>query len=138
MRDRMRIHKINPSCASCHAMFDPIGYALENFDAVGQWRTMEAGAPIDASGTLADGTRFVGPAGLRTALLTYRDAYYTALTQSLLVYALNRGKAGQVYDYEMPAVRAIVRSAGTSGYRWSTLIAGIAASTPFQMKQVVP
>jgi hypothetical protein len=138
MRDRMRIHKINPSCANCHALFDPIGFALENFDAMGEWRTTDGGAPIDASGTFADGARFNGPAELRTRLTVYREAYYLSLTQHLLAYALNRGKAGQVYDYEMPTVRAIVRRAADTGYGWSTIFAGIAASTPFQMKNVVP
>ena len=83
-------------------MFDPLGLALENFDATGAWRTMEGGSPIDASGTFVDGTRFDGPAGLRAGLLMYRDAYYTSLTQQLVAYALHRkGRAGQVYDYEM-------------------------------------
>ena len=106
MRDRMRAHKVNPSCASCHSMFDPLGLALENFDATGGWRTTDGGSPIDASGTFIDGTPFDGPSGLRAGLLKYRDAYYTSLTRQLCAHALNRkGKAGQVYDYEMPAVR---------------------------------
>ena len=103
------------------------------------WRTTDGGSPIDASGTFIDGTRFNGPAELRAGLLKYRDAYYTGVTQQLLAYALNRkGKAGRVYDYEMPAVRKIVRDASTNGYRWSSILAGIAASAPFQMKNVVP
>ncbi len=139
MRDRMMAHKTNPSCANCHAMFDPLGLALENFDATGGWRITDGGSPIDASGTFIDGTRFNGPAELRAGLLKYRDAYYTGVTQQLLAYALNRkGKAGRVYDYEMPAVRKIVRDASTNGYRWSSILAGIGASAPFQMKHVVP
>ena len=139
LRDRMLAHKVNPSCASCHSMFDPLGMALENFDAAGAWRTTDGGVPIDASGTFMDGTRFDGPAELRASLLKYRDAYYTSLTQHLLAHALNRnGKAGQVYDYEMPAVRKIVRDAAASGYRWSSILAGIGASAPFQMKHLVP
>jgi hypothetical protein len=139
IRDRMLAHKVNPSCASCHTMFDPLGLALENFDAIGGWRTTDGGAPIDASGTFVDGTPFDGPAGLRAGLLKYRDAYYTSLTQHLLSYALNRnGKAGQVYDYEMSAVRKIVDDAAAGGYRWSSILAGIAASAPFQMKHPVP
>ena len=139
MRDRMMAHKTNPSCANCHAMFDPLGLALENFDATGGWRITDGGSPIDASGTFIDGTRFNGPAELRAGLLKYRDAYYTGVTQQLLAYALNRkGKAGRVYDYEMPAVRKIVRDASTNGYRWSSILAGIGASAPFQMKNVVP
>jgi Protein of unknown function (DUF1592)/Protein of unknown function (DUF1588)/Protein of unknown function (DUF1585) len=139
MRDRMLAHKVNPSCASCHSMFDPLGLALENLDATGGWRTTDGGSPIDASGTFIDGTPFDGPSGLRAGLLKYRDAYYTSLTQQLLAHALNRqGKAGQVYDYEMSAVRKIVRDAAASGYRWSSILAGIGASAPFQMKHLVP
>jgi uncharacterized protein DUF1585 len=100
---------------------------------------MDGGAPIDASGTFIDGTPFDGPAGLRAGLLKYRDAYYTSLTQHLLAFALNRsGKPGQVYDYEMSAVRKIVGDAAASGYRWSSFLAGIVASAPFQMKHLVP
>jgi hypothetical protein len=139
MRDRMLAHKVNPSCASCHSMFDPLGQALENLDATGGWRTTDGGSPIDASGTFIDGTAFDGPSGLRAGLLKYRDAYYTSLTQQLLAHALNRqGKAGQVYDYEMSAVRKIVRDAAASGYRWSSILTGIGASAPFQMKHLVP
>ena len=139
MRDRMMAHKVNPSCATCHAIFDPLGLALENFDATGRWRITDGGSPIDASGTFMDGTRFNGPAEFRAGLLKYRDAYYTGVTQQLLAYALNRkGKAGRVYDYEMPAVRKIVRDASTDGYRWSSIVTGLAASEPFQMKNLVP
>jgi hypothetical protein len=139
MRDRMRAHKANPSCASCHAMFDPLGLALENFDAVGEWRTSDAGSPIEPSGTFIDGTPFNGPAELRAGLATYSEAYYTNVTRRLLAHALGRGgRADQVYDYEMPAVRAIVRVAAASGYRWSSILAGIAASAPFQARHIVP
>ena len=123
MRDRIRAHKVNPSCASCHAMFDPLGLALENFDVVGAWRTTDGGVPIDASGTFIDGSRFNGPAELRSGLLKYREAYYTSLTQHLLAYALNRtGKGGRVYDYEMSAVRRIVREASANDHRWSSML----------------
>jgi hypothetical protein len=139
MRDRMMAHKTNPSCANCHALFDPLGLALENFDATGGWRTTDGGTPIDASGTFIDRTRFNGPAELRAGLLKYRDSYYTGVTQQLLAYALNRkGNGGRVYDYEMPAVRKIVRDASAHGHSWSSLLAGISASVPFQMKNVVP
>ena len=139
MRDRLRTHKLVPSCASCHAMFDPLGLALENFDAIGAWRATDDGVAIDASGQLADGTRFDGPAQLRAALLKYRDAYYTNVTTRLLAYALRRDVAGgRVYDYEMPAVRAIVRDAARNHDRWSSILGGIVASAPFQMKQRVP
>jgi hypothetical protein len=139
MRDRMMAHKTNPSCASCHSLFDPLGLALENFDGAGGWRATDGGSPIDVSGAFMDGTRFDGPAGLRAGLLKFRDSYYTGVTQQLLAYALNRrSKTGRVYDYEMPAVRKIVRDASVHGYRWSSLLAGIAASAPFQTKTVVP
>ena len=138
MRGRMTAHRTNPRCASCHAMFDPLGFALENFDATGRWRTTDGGLPIDASGRFTDGTRFSGPIELREGLLKRRDVYYTNVTQQLLAYALRRQKAGRVYDYEMPAVRQIVRDASADGYRWSSLIAGIAASGPFQAKEVIP
>jgi hypothetical protein len=137
MRERMDEHKLNPACGSCHSLFDPLGFALENFDPTGAWRTMDGGAAIDASGTFVDGTRFDGPEGLRAELLKYREAYYTSVTEQLLAYALHR-QSGQVYPYEMPAVRTIVRNAATTGDRWSSLLAGIAASAPFQLKHPVP
>jgi tetratricopeptide (TPR) repeat protein len=139
MRERMRLHRVNPSCGNCHALFDPLGLALENFDATGRWRTLDAGAPIDSSGSFVDGTRFSGPAQLRAGLLRFRDAYYTSVTQQLLAYALNRkGRSGRVHDFEMPAVRKIVRDASKNGFSWSSLIAGIVESAPFQMKTIVP
>jgi hypothetical protein len=139
MRDRLTAHKVNPSCANCHAPFDPLGLALENFDGLGQWRTTDGGTPIDASGAFIDGTRFNGPAELRAGLLKYSDAYYANVTQRLLAHALNRkGRAGRLYDYEMPSVRAIVRSAAAKDYRWSSIISGVIASAPFQMKNLVP
>ena len=139
LRDRMIAHRTHPSCASCHVIFDPFGLALENFDAVGRWRTSDGGAPIDASGSFADGTRFSGPAELRAVLLKRRDAYYSNVTEQLLSYALNRkGRSGRMYAYEMPAVRTIVRDASDGGYRWSSILAGITASEPFQKKTIVP
>jgi len=139
MRDRLAAHKVNASCANCHASFDPLGLALENFDAAGQWRLAEGGAVIDASGAFIDGTLFDGPAGLRAGLLKYSDAYYANVTQQLLAFALNRkGRAGRLYDYEMPAVRAIVRSAAAKDYRWSSIISGVVTSAPFRMKNLVP
>lgn len=139
MRDRMIAHRTHPSCASCHVIFDPYGLALENFDAIGRWRTTDGGAPINATGSVPDGTRFNGPVELRAVLLKKRDAYYINVTEQLLSYALKRkGRSGRVYPYEMPAVRRIVRDAAHDGYRWSSILAGIAASEAFQMKTIVP
>lgn len=139
MRVRMEEHRTNPACMACHMSFEPIGLALENFNQAGQWRNTDGGAPIDASGTLVDGTRFNGPAELRATLLKYRDAYYSSITQKMLGYAVGReGRAWRVYDYEMPSVRAIVREAAAHDYRWSSIVLAIVKSTPFQMKSVVP
>ena len=139
MRDRLIAHRTHPSCASCHVIFDPYGHALENFDAVGRWRTTDGGAPIEASGSFVDGTKFTGPAELRAGLLKRRDVYYTNVTEQLLSYALQRkGRSGRVYTYEMPAVQKIVREASDEGYRWSSILAGITTSEPFQMKTMVP
>jgi hypothetical protein len=139
LRDRMTAHRTHPACASCHALFDPLGMALEHFDATGAWRTTDGGAPIDASGAFIDGTHFNGPAEFRAGLLRYRDAYYAGVTRLLLAHALNRkGPGGRVYDYEMPAVRKIVRDAAAKDYRWSSILSGIVASAPFQVKTVVP
>ena len=139
MRDRLTMHKVNASCVNCHANFDPLGLALENFDAVGQWRNTDSGEPINASGTFIDGSRFQGPAELREGLLGYSDAYYSNVTQQLLAYSLKRkGRAGRLYDHEMPSVRAIVRSAAAKDYRWSSIVSGVITSAPFRMKNVVP
>jgi hypothetical protein len=111
---------------------DPIGFALENYDAVGRWRGEDAGAPIDASGTLPDGTRFQGPAGLTQLLLTkYRDDFVRTATEKLLTYALGRGV--EYYDY--PTIRSINRDAARDNYRISSWILAIVTSTPFQMRR---
>jgi hypothetical protein len=130
VRERMEQHRKNPVCASCHARMDPLGFALENFDAIGRWRdTSEAGTAIDASGTLPDGTNFDGPVEFRQALLNHGDEFATTVTEKLLTYALGRG----LESYDAPAVRTIRREAAPSDYRWSSLILGIVKSTPFQM-----
>ena len=131
MRQRMQAHQSNPVCASCHAGMDPIGFALENFDAVGKWRTSEGGAPIDASGTLPDGTQFEGPAGLRKVLLSRPQQFVQTATEKLFTYALGR----ELEYYDAPTVRKILREAAPGGYRWSSLILGIIKSTPFQMRR---
>ena len=134
MRERMEAHRANPVCASCHTRMDPLGFALEHFDAVGKWREAEGDVPVDASGTLPDGTTFDGLAGLRGVLLDRSDEFVTTVTEKLLTYALGRG----VEYYDRPAIRAIVREAASSDYRWSSLILGVARSVPFQMRRSEP
>jgi hypothetical protein len=124
-------HRTNPACAICHNRMDPIGFGLENFDAVGKWRDLDAGAPIDASGVLPDGSKFQGPAELQQALLSRPERIANAVTEKLLMYALGR----TLEYYDAPAVRTIVREAASSEYRWSSLILGIIESTPFQMRR---
>jgi hypothetical protein len=130
MRERMEQHRKNPVCAACHARIDPLGFAMDNFDAVGQWRTEQGEAPIDASGSL-DGTKFNGIAELRLLLLQHQDQFVQTVTQKLLTYALGRGTD----YYDMPTVRGIVRRSGPDDYRWSSVILGIVESTPFQMRR---
>jgi hypothetical protein len=130
MRERIAEHRKSPTCASCHNMMDPLGLALENFDGIGKWRTLdESGAPIDASGMMPDGTRFDGPAALKRALLG-SDRFITTLTEKLMTYALGRG----VEYYDAPAIRAIVRESAGSEYRMSSLIRGVVQSEPFRMR----
>jgi len=131
IRERLAEHRGNPSCASCHALMDPLGFALENFNAVGVWRTIdETGAAIDASGTLPDGTAFQGIGEFRAALEN-SDLFVMTLAEKLLTYGLGRG----VEAYDQPAVRAIVRDAAASDYRFSTLITGVVQSPPFQLRR---
>ncbi len=135
MRERMEEHRRNPVCAACHALMDPVGLSLENFDAIGRWRALTAGlAPIDASGGLPDGTTFDGVAGLRQAILDRSDQFVRTLADKLLTYAL--GRATEHYD--APAVRAVERAAAAGGYRFSDLVLGIVRSTPFQMRRPDP
>jgi hypothetical protein len=132
MRERMEQHRANPVCASCHRVMDPLGFALENFDGTGRWRTIDSNTPIDASGMLPDGTAFRGPAELRAVLLQKRrDQFLSTITERLLTYALGRG----VEYYDLPAVRQILREAAASEYRLSSLLFGITRSTPFQMRR---
>jgi hypothetical protein len=139
MRGRMLAHETNPACSNCHLTFEPVGFALENFNLLGQWRSTEGEESIDASGVFPDGTKFNGPVELRAGLLKYRAAYYNNITQKLLGYALGRqGRAWSVHDNEMPFVRAVVREASTDDYRWSSIVLGIVKSTPFQMKTITP
>lgn len=131
VRERLELHRRNPVCASCHAPMDPLGFALENFDAIGSWRDVsEAGTPIDATGMLPNGATFQGPAGLRTVLLAQEDRLATTVTDRLLAYAIGRG----LTYVDRPTVRRIVREAAPDRYRWSSLIVGIVKSVPFQMR----
>ena len=132
VRDRLQRHRESPACSVCHAPMDPLGLALENYDAVGKWReTGEANLPIDASGNLPDGTAFEGPTGLRSLLLERREQFMGTFTEKLLAYALGRGPE----YYDRPTVRAITRSAASENYRWSSIITGIVQSTPFRMRR---
>jgi hypothetical protein len=145
MREQMEQHRKDPACASCHKLMDPIGLALENYDAVGRWRTSEpwmltvedqkwrsneANQAIDAQGTLPDGTPFVGPSGLKKALLAHPDQFVTTLTEKLMIYALGRG----VEYYDRPAIRAVVHAAASDNNRFTALVLGIVNSVPFQMR----
>jgi hypothetical protein len=130
VRERLLKHRANAACASCHNVIDPVGFALENFDAVGRWRTTEEGQPVDASGGLPDGSKFTGVAGLEEALLKRPEVIVGTLTEKLLTYALGRG----VEYYDGPAVREVVRTARAADYRFSALIGAIVNSTPFQMR----
>ncbi len=131
MREAMEQHRASPVCASCHRVMDPLGLALEPFDAIGRWRTAnETRVPMDLTGVLPDGTVFDGPAGLKAALLAHPERFVTTVTEKLLTYAVGRG----VEHYDAPAVRAITRAAAGDGYRLTTLILGVVESPPFRMR----
>ncbi len=130
MRSRLERHREDPACAACHSLIDPIGFALENFDAIGRWRELDGGGPIDATGELWDGTVLEGPDGLRAALVARSDAFAELFVEKLLTYALGRA----VEYYDMPAVRSITRSAKAGDYRLSSLVLGIVSSAPFTTK----
>ena len=129
VRERLESHRSMEPCASCHKLMDPIGFSLENFDAVGSWRTTDGGYPIDASGKLFDGGQVNGPASLRNALVTRSGLFVRGLTVKLLTYALGRG----VEYYDMPSVRSIERDLAKNDNRFSALVMGIVKSAPFQM-----
>lgn len=129
MRQQMEKHRANPMCASCNTRMDPLGFALENYNAVGQWRTHDAGQPIDSSGVLPNGKAFTGGAELKTILAGNRDTFAECLTEKLMIYALRRGLEG----YDRRAVKQITTKLATNDYRFSALISGIVTSAPFQM-----
>jgi hypothetical protein len=132
LRERMEQHRKNPVCATCHASMDPLGFALENFDATGRWRDTDAGAPIDSVSTTPSGVKVAGPAGFREYLLGRSDEFVRTLTKKLLEYAVGRS----LEYYDEPAVRRLVREASRRDYCWSSLVLGIVESVPFQMRRV--
>jgi hypothetical protein len=130
VRQRLAAHRANAACASCHNLIDPIGLAMENFDAVGRWRDVEAGMPVDASGGLPDGSECVGVEGLEKGLLTRPEIFVGTLVEKLMTYALGRG----MEPGDAAAVRRILRDTEADQYRFSKLIVGIANSKSFQMR----
>ena len=130
LRERMEEHRKNPACAGCHKVMDPIGFSLENFDAVGQWRTDDEGAKIDPAGVMFNGAKIDGPGALRQILMAKPEIFAGVFAEKLMTYGLGRG----LQYYDMPTVRAIVRDAGHNDYRFSSIVLGIVKSTPFQMK----
>jgi len=131
VREMLELHRKNPVCASCHARMDPLGLSLENFDAIGQWRTVDAGTPINASGVLLDGTKVDGPAALRRALVAQKEQFVRTVAAKLLTYAIGRG----LEYYDAPAIRAMVRASAADDYRWSSMMLALVKSAPFQMRR---
>jgi len=133
MRERLAQHRANPVCANCHNMMDPLGLSLENYDAIGKWRSRdETGQPIDADAVLPDGSKVSGPVGLRQALLARSDRFLATITGKLMTYALGR----RLEYYDAPAIREILRQAAPGDYRLSTgIVLGIVQSQPFQMRR---
>jgi hypothetical protein len=130
----MEQHRANAACAACHKVMDPIGFSLENFDAIGAWRTVDTGGAVDASGVLADGTKINGASDLLNILAAQPEQFVRTMTKMLMTYALGRGTD----YYDMPVVRGIVRDASKQNYRFSALVMGIVTSPPFQMKMTRP
>jgi hypothetical protein len=134
LRQRMELHRQAPACASCHQRMDPMGFALENFDALGKWRTESDGAPIDAAASLPDGTAFDGIKGMRQLMVSHKEDFVRTFTGKLLTYAIGRG----VELSDMPAIRQIARDADQQDDRWSAIISGIVNSPPFNMGVAAP
>jgi mono/diheme cytochrome c family protein len=131
LRQRMEMHRKNPVCANCHAQLDPMGFAFENFNGIGKWRTEDGKTAIDPSGGLPDGTKFSGPAGFRDALVAKQDTFVNTMTAKLLTYALGRG----LEPADMPVVRQLIRDTAAAGNRWSALVLNVTRSLPFQMRR---
>ncbi|MBA0083585.1 MAG: DUF1588 domain-containing protein, partial [Acidobacteria bacterium Pan2503] len=132
IRDRLALHRTSPTCNSCHAVIDPLGFALENFDVIGGWRTTdESGKPVDASGTTASGEKIEGLSGLRAVLVDEPEQFPRTVTEKLMAYALGR----RLEYYDQPSVRQIVRDAAGRNFRWSALIVGIVESPAFRKRE---
>jgi hypothetical protein len=132
LRQQMEEHRKNPACASCHSRMDPLGFGLENFNAIGAWRTEEGNFPIDASGALPDGRKFEKPAELKAILMSDKNAVVRGVTERLLIYALGRG----LERYDVPAVNAITARLSAGGYKFSQLVLGVVNSLPFQARRL--
>jgi hypothetical protein len=132
MRAQMERHRESPSCSVCHVRMDPLGFSLENFDAIGRWRQCSGGVPVDASSVFPDGTPINGVAGLRAFVVKHQDSYVHTFVEKMLTYAL-----GRHVDYrDQPAIRDIVRKSAPSDHRWSAIILGVVSSQPFLMGKV--
>ena len=131
LRQQLEAHRKNPTCAACHARMDPLGFSLENFDAIGAWRTNDGKIPIDSSGSLPDGRKFSGPDGLKGILTADRDAFARCMTSKLLTYALGRG----LERYDRATVNIITKRIAADNYRFSNLVLEIVASKPFQRRR---
>jgi hypothetical protein len=130
IRERMELHRSNPTCAACHSIMDPVGFSLENFDPIGKWRELDGKTKVDASAEMVDGTKLDGPASLRRALLNRSNMFVSVATEKLMTYATGRA----VTPYDMPAVRKIIRDSAGTNYRLSSLVLGVVRSEPFQMR----
>jgi hypothetical protein len=133
MRQQMEMHRKNEPCATCHKIMDPIGFSLENFDAIGKWRINDDGSSINPAGQLVDGSPLDGVRGLREAFLRYKPQFVRVVTEKLMIYALGRGTE----YYDMPAIRSIVRNAEHDNFRFGALIQGVVASDSFRMNQLI-
>ena len=131
VREMLEIHRTNAMCASCHSRMDPLGLSLENFDAIGQWRTMDAGTPVNASGVLLDGTTVDGPAALARALVAQKEQFVRTVAAKLLTYGIGRG----LEHDDAPAIRGIVRASAADDYRWSSMMLALVKSAPFRMRR---
>jgi hypothetical protein len=130
MRERLELHRENPTCSACHGLIDPLGFALENFDAVGAWREFDAGAPVDSRGGMADGTAIDGVTELRQELVARPELFAATVTEKLMIYALGRG----LQHYDMPVLREILGNSAAKGYRFEDIVLGIVESPGFRMR----